>query len=945
MIAIALAVLTTTAFGGPARLVLDDFEEGATWEGTVANSEFVKQGEASAAWVNHPENPNLVVPADVVPKAWSEYARLTFWMYSAVANNAKLTLVLDSEDPEDAAGWDYYFHHFRVDWAGWKQFHLHLGGDIQPTRNPRGWDQIDSFRIHTGGWDHSAKADTALYIDDVALERDVVSFKSSNPVVEQTDETYSATWQLSVTNRGDEARAYRLKVDADGLDAFQATLASEQTEVLGAGETSEIELVLRMDRDRASNRKPLTREACVVELADPPDGATVPPITVNAMVPLPPAEYPCLLATSEELAAAKARAAAQPWAKKIYDKIIAAADAALDDPVEVPDKGGQWSHWYSCPTHGRHLKGEGPTRHVCPVDGEVFTGWPYDDVQITYTHSAYTSKMQDLGLAYAWTGEAKYADSAREILLQYADKYGGYEIHNTRGKVSNSGGRRFAQTLDEAVSIIRVAWAYDLIYNSLSDEDRARIEDDFLRPSCETIMRHNAGISNWQTWHNAGVGAVGFCLRDAQLAGWAIEGRSGFRFQMANSILSDGFWYEGAAAYHFYSVRALVYTSEMARNAGVNLYADDRYRSLFDAPLEYVTPDARFPAVNDSDKFQLANQEANYAVAGIRWDDPAYLTVAALGGRTSLEALLLGPDEFEERPLPELKSRDFGGLGAAILRKGSGPDAVYAHLDYGQHGGGHGHPDKLTLILYALGSEIAPDPGRLAYGVPLHGTWYRQTIAHNTIVVGQTSQKPTDGTLDLFEVGDGYQAMSGSTDGAYPGVALRRAVVLIGDHLVDVVTAESDDEHVYDWAWHNRGELDVRLPLEPLAEPIHDGSGYQHIASTRAATTSDAWSAEWSLGDDKRVRLTMAGAADTEVFAGHGPGQPPSEEIPLVIARRRATRAAFASVIELAPGAEPPQVTVSTGDDAVTVAVVCNGVRETVVVRRTGEETTIEVTR
>ena len=91
-------------------------------------------------------------------------------------------------------------------------------------------------------------------------------------------------------------------------------------------------------------------------------------------MPLPPAEYPCLLATSEELAAAKARAAAQPWAKKIYDKIIAAADAALDDPVEVPDKGGQWSHWYSCPTHGRHLKGEGPT--------PIFVVRDCDDVQV-----------------------------------------------------------------------------------------------------------------------------------------------------------------------------------------------------------------------------------------------------------------------------------------------------------------------------------------------------------------------------------------------------------------------------------------------------------------------------------------------------------------------------------------------------------------------------------
>src|SRR5205823_501694 len=93
----------------------------------------------------------------------------------------------------------------------------------------------------------------------------------------------------------------------------------------------------------------------------------------------------------------------------------------------------------------------------------------------------------------------------------------------------------------------------------------------------------------------------------------------------------------------------------------------------------------------------------------------------------------------------------FGSLGYGILR-----DATkYALMDYGPHGGVHGHYDKLNLILYASppggkGDEMGGEPVFHFYDNPLHDEWTKVTLAHNTMAVDERSQAATEGRLLLF---------------------------------------------------------------------------------------------------------------------------------------------------------------------------------------------------
>lgn len=880
----------------PLTLMLGDFEAEPTWEGVTIDAADAREGERSGLWLPREA---ARVRVDDIPHDWSRYDRLCLWMYSEVANGQKLTLVANSENEADDEGWDYFYHHFTVDWSGWRLLSLRLGEDIQPTRHPVGWQQIDYLMISASGWQHHPLDDTLIRLDGVRLVRDPVALEHLGYAEERAEGEYRVTHRIAVTNRTDRPASFPLTVEGE-FALFRPTAPPERTPEIPPGDRAEVTVTLATSQAELEAAQPLEREAGELTVGVTEEG--IPPVRapIAAAVPLPETARPFLFATREEIERAKERAERYDWARARVDSIIAAGDSALELEVKVPDEGGQWSHHYVCSVCGVGLRTQSPTEHLCPRCGKVHSGWPYDQVVIGRQHHRLTRAIHDLGLAYAFTGDARYAQKAREILLAYGERYRDFPLHNSRGQESRSAGRLYAQTLDEAVDIIRVAWGYDLVYDSgvFGDEDREVIEEGYLRAVAETIRRNDAGISNWQSWHNAGLAAIGFCLRDSDLASLAIDGEHGLRFQLANSILPDGFWYEGTAAYHFYALDALRWTVEAAWHSGIDFYGSDAYRSLYDAPMLYVFPDLTFPAVNDSDVFSLTGRHALYDLANARFGDERYAAIAASGKRNSLEALLWGVDELPQAPALELPSHNFEGLGATVLRSGEGAEQTYVHLDWGPHGGGHGHPDKLALILYALGRELAPDPGRLAYGAKLQGSWYKQTVSHNTVAIDGRSQQPAEGRLLLAHDGEVARIARAECDTTYEGVMLRRTLVLADGYLIDLYELEADEEHTCDWLYHNVGEHLPGLEAEPLEGALGEAAGYEHITDVREADGSDTWRTEFAAQDGVRVRLTMLGEPGTRVFLGTGLTGRQIEPCPMVVARRQAARTAWVSAIE-----------------------------------------------
>ncbi len=606
-----------------------------------------------------------------------------------------------------------------------------------------------------------------------------------------------------------------------------------------------------------------------------------------------PAAETWLLVDKAEIEAARAKAERLPWARAALAGLMRDAEAALKAPLEIPGRGGQWPHWYSCKKDGVRLRTVSPTEHRCPRCGAVYHGDPYDAVALYGVHSRYSRVVRDLGLAYRFTGRVEFAARAREILLGYAERYRGYRLHNTRDEEKVGGGRIMAQTLDEAVWLIPVAWGYALVRDTLAPAERAQIESGLLLPAAETIRSHKMGIHNIQCWKNSAVGLAGYATGNQELIREAIDDpERGFRAQIARGITDDGLWFEGSLGYHRYTMDALWPLAEAARRAGTDLYGA-RYRTIYDAPLALAFPNGDPPGFNDNRGSNAAAGGALYELAFARWKHAPYGRLVARTERDSLQALLYGVEEIPSgAPIPE-ESQVLRAAGYAMLRAAG---AAVAER-FGMHGGGHGHPDKLGIATFAAGRTWGLDPGSINYGAPLHGEWYRATIAHNTVAVDGQNQKGADGKLEDWKTSGGATTLAASADGVYPGVALRRTVRLSKGRLEDRFECRSETGRVFDWAFHSAGRLTTPLKLAPRPGPLGEQNGYQHITGVSSARTDTEWSATWEDGG-ARYTIRMEAAPGTEVFVGEGPGRDPAERVPVIVVRRHARETVFRAVHE-----------------------------------------------
>ena len=173
--------------------------------------------------------------------------------------------------------------------------------------------------------------------------------------------------------------------------------------------------------------------------------------------------------------------------------IVDEADALLATPVVVPDGNGDWTFYYACPDDASTLVALSPTEHQCPQCKKILRDERTAAAYRTQQHDRANHAAEKLGWAYTFTGDDRYAAEVRRILTRLADDYHAYPVRRDRwghtGLLAPLGGRRYSQSLDEAVGIIELAKAYDLTRNApaWSDEQRKHVENDLFRataPRC-----------------------------------------------------------------------------------------------------------------------------------------------------------------------------------------------------------------------------------------------------------------------------------------------------------------------------------------------------------------------------------------------------------------------------------------------------------------------------
>ncbi|HKS04688.1 MAG TPA: heparinase II/III family protein [Gemmatimonadaceae bacterium] len=633
-----------------------------------------------------------------------------------------------------------------------------------------------------------------------------------------------------------------------------------------------------------------------------------------------------LLLSPEDLEARRI-VAAEPL-RPLADSLAADLAPVLAREVYVPEHKALLSRAGGrCERDGTMLEFDpfSPREHRCAQCGAVYTAEIHHRWWIYPYQLWLAERAVHASVLHAMRGEAPYASLARDILRKYCDVYHTYANRdNALGPT-----RPFFSTYLESIWLLQVCVATSLLEHAgeqaLADDVRARV----VQPSVALITGFDEGLSNRQVWNNAAMMAAALLLDDRRGIERVVRASSGVETHLRECLLADGTWYEGDN-YHQFAHRGLWYCVTLAQQAGVTFAPDllRRFDDGFAASFATALPDFTFPARKDS-QYAVSLRQWRFAEScelGLaRRDDPrlraalarlyaddiprgdtgrarssaeaernvaaSRLSRADLGWRSLLFASAQLPELANDTP----RSVHLPAQGYTVFRRDSG--RVYVALDWGQSGGGHGHPDRLNVLFADGATRWLDDLGTGSYvEQSLH--WYRSTLAHNAPLVNGRSQARVNGKVLAYDERGGVGWILASADEIAPGVAMTRAIVVTPDYFVDELR------------WSAPGNVRVELPIHldgdvqnlHFASQLLDGGdgtedGFGFVRDAECAEVKAGAPLEVSAArNGKTLRAVSHVDCSAQLFRAHAPGQPSSVDARFHLIRCHAASGAIRSV-------------------------------------------------
>lgn len=269
----------------------------------------------------------------------------------------------------------------------------------------------------------------------------------------------------------------------------------------------------------------------------------------------------------------------EPW-KSAYYKMISDADKTLnEDIVSVTYQGDKGNDYYSdIPYCGwKKVDGKDPDCR----DGKINPEADRED----YSASIKIGKsVRDLGLAYAFTGDKKYADKA----IGFINAWTINPDTKMNPKFTNSQSR-----LEISVTIPGMFYGADLIWNypgwNPSNKEKFRDWTRKMVNGAKTWSRDN----NWEGWRLVFISSASIITEDSKDLNYTFEK---WKEVIPIQIGDDGKMVQElhrtkSLFYSVFGINALIQTAEIARHNGVDLYnyktSDGRGLEL---ALDYYAP-------------------------------------------------------------------------------------------------------------------------------------------------------------------------------------------------------------------------------------------------------------------------------------------------------------------------------------------------------------------
>lgn len=459
------------------------------------------------------------------------------------------------------------------------------------------------------------------------------------------------------------------------------------------------------------------------------------------------------------------------------------------------------------------------------------------------------NKADYLSLAYLMTGDKRYSDKLKEILLDV--------IKSKTWGSSEMLARRPAWHADLGVAhkSYLSAIAYDAIYNDLSTTEKKKIAEGLYRLGVEPslgdwlleptrIHSLNSMGHNWWTSCVCMGGILALSLQneleDAKEGAQAVYDYLPEWFLFAGDVLQQkaktfdeaGGMYESLNYANFGIQEALqfwVAWKNMHPSASLPDVPQLKDLSSFFAYVSYPRTGILYN-INFGDSHKNVAAESSlmllYAL-GIQDKNMLWYISQVESGQHRDGYFLNRPMGFLYTPslksapeVPDLKqSQLFADFGWATMRNSWKKDATMLAVKSG-HTWNHSHADANSFILFHKGVDIIKDAGNCWYPNPAYRNYFFQSQAHNVVLFngqGQSREQQYHGSTlrgylhHLLDGGNVKYVLANGTGPVSDHFSRNFRHFLWMDNVVYIIDdLKTHENGEFEWLWHPGGEWKKR---------------------------------------------------------------------------------------------------------------------------------------
>lgn len=330
-----------------------------------------------------------------------------------------------------------------------------------------------------------------------------------------------------------------------------------------------------------------------------------------------------------------------------------------------------------------------------------------------------------------------------------------------------------------------VALGYDLLYDHLTESERAQIRTALIEksiiPTYKEYVVDNRVMANTSNWIAHTVG--GALIAAAAIAGDVDASKSSSdKFEiylhglllkledhMAASYLSDGSYGEGIS-YHEFDMETLgPALNALRRTFGIDYWKQTHVLDSTRYPLYTLSQ----PTSNSLDMGDT-HAPAGHGIPAQVYEskDPVVRWYFSQFDRPSLSKFIFYDDSVAPLPPRLPTSRIFEEKGNAVFRSSWDKDAIIFLYRAGPNFNHH-HADQGSFLLNVFGENLVTEAGWSDYYKdPYYATFFTQAVGHNTILVDRNPESQSIADTQQFKALNRYPRISDSiTSEFYDGLS------------------------------------------------------------------------------------------------------------------------------------------------------------------------------